>query len=104
MAELKEMQLHAVAEMILLRPWLSATPACVLLQVVALSQLRGALRSISIILTVVTTAFVGLAGAAYAMDPGNLWQLFLIMGTPPLLVVTVGILLMGAVVSQPVRR
>ena len=38
------------------------------------------------------------------MDPGNLWQLFLIMGTPPLLVVTVGILLMGAVVPQQVTH
>ncbi len=96
--------MHAIAEMILLRPWLSSTPVCVVLQVFALAQLKGALRSISLILTVVTGAFVGLAGAAYAMDPGNLWQLFLIMGTPPLLVVTVGILLMGAVVPQQVTH
>ena len=100
MAELREMQLQAVAEMILLRPWLASTPARVLLQMVALVQLRGGLRSISIILTVTTAAFMGLAGAAYAWDSGNLWQLFLIMGTPPLLVVTLGVLLLGAVVPQ----
>ena len=100
MAELRELQLHAVAEMILLRPWLASTPACVLLQVLALIRLKGALRSITIIFTVITGAVVALAGAAYAWDPGNLWQIFLILGTPPMLVMTLGLLVVGAVIPQ----
>ena len=101
-----ETTLMQVSEAIILHPWLAAAPASIGLQVVALIRLRGALRSLSIILTVITGAVVGLAAAAYFLDPGNLWQLLLILATPPMLVLTMGVLLMGLVVgprAEPLR-
>ena len=92
-----DVTLEAVADLVILKPWLSAAPASIVLQLVALARLKGALHSICVILAVITGAVFGIAGAAYAMDPGNLWQLLLIMGAPPLLVLTMGLLLMGAV-------
>lgn len=97
---MNDASLQAVADMVILQPWLGAAPASVFLQFVALFRLKGALHSICVVLAVITGAVFGVAGAAYAMDPGNLWQLLLIMGTPPLLVLTVGLLLMGAVAPK----
>ena len=88
---------EAVADLLILKPWLGAAPASVVLQLVALVRLKGALHSICVFLAVITGAVFGVAAAAYALDPGNLWQLLLIMGAPPLLVLSVGLLLMGAV-------
>ena len=84
-------------EAFILQPWLGAAPASVLLQIVALVRLKGILRGLSIILAVITGAVLGLAVAAYFLDPGNLWQLFVTMAAPPMLVLTTGILLMGLV-------
>ena len=86
------------SEAIILHPWLAAAPASVGLQIVALIQLKGMLRSLSIILAVITGAVVGLAVAAYLLDPGNLWQLLLLLAAPPMLVLTTGLLLMGLVI------
>ena len=88
---------EAVADLLILKPWLGAAPASVVVQLVALARLKGALHSICVILAVITGAVFGVAAAAYALDPGNLWQLLLIIGAPPLLVLSVGLLLMGAV-------
>lgn len=95
-----EANLQAVADLVILKPWLGAAPASVVLQMVALARLKGALHSLCVVLAVITGAVFGVSGAAYSMDPGNLWQLLLIMRTPPLLVLTVGLLLMGAVASK----
>ena len=92
-----DMSLLEVFEALIFQPWLGAAPASVLLQIVALVRLKGILRSLSIILTVITGAVLGLAVAAYFLDPGNLWQLFITMAAPPMLVLTTGILLMGLV-------
>lgn len=86
-------------EMLGARPWLMAAPACAVLQCVAIFKFRGGVRAASVILAVVTGAAFGLASAAYAMDPGNLWQLFLMFSTPPLFVLTAGVLAMGLVVG-----
>lgn len=94
---MSEASLKIVADFVILEPWLSAAPASIVLQLVALARLKGSLHSLCVILAVITGAVFGVAGAAYAWDPGNLWQLLLIMSTPPLLVLTVGLLLMGAV-------
>ena len=82
-------------EAIILQPWWGAAPASLVLQVVALFRLRGLLRSLSVILAVMTGAVAGLVFAAYLWDPGNLWQLLLILATPPVFVLTTGVLLMG---------
>ena len=93
--------IQAVADIVILQPWLGAAPGSIILQFFALFRLKGALHSICVVLAVITGAVFGVAGAAYALDPGNLWQLLLIMSTPPLLVLTVGgLLLMGLVASQ----
>ena len=96
-----ESSVLAVSEAIFLQPWMGAAPASVLLQVIALTRLRGVLRSISIVLAVVTSAVGGLTVAAYQLDPGNLWQLLLTLATPPMLILTIGVLLMGLFVSAP---
>ncbi len=70
------------------------------LQAVALVRLRGALRSMSLILTVVMVAVVGLSVTAYTLDPSNLWQMFLMLATPPALVLTAGLLAIGSVVRR----
>lgn len=93
---MSEASLQAVADLVILKPWLGAAPASVVLQVMALARLKGALHSLCVILAVITGAVFGVAGAAYSLDPGNLWQLLLIMSTPPLLVLSVGLLVMGA--------
>ncbi len=79
------------------RPWLMAAPACAVLQCVAIFKFRGGVRAASVILAVVTGAAFGLASAAFALDPGNLWQLFLMFSTPPLFVLTAGVLAIGLV-------
>ena len=97
---MNDASLQAVADLVMLKPWLGAAPASLALQLVALARLKGALHSLCVVLSVITGAVFGVAGAAYALDPGNLWQLLLIMGTPPLAVLTVGLLLMGAVAPK----
>ena len=77
-------------EAFILQPWLGAAPASVLLQIVALVRLKGILRGLSSILAVITGAVLGLAVEAYFLDPGNLWQLFVTMAAPPMLVLTTG--------------
>ena len=91
---MSEVSVQAITDIVLLKPWLGAAPASVFLQAIALIRLKGALHSLSVMLTVITGAVFGVAGAAFYMDPGNMWQILLIMGTPPLLVLTVGLLLM----------
>ena len=93
-----ETSLLEVSEAIMLHPLLCAAPASVGLQIVALIRLEGMLRSLTIILAVITGAVGGLAVAAYLLDPGNMWQLLLMMASPPMLVLTTGVLLMGLVV------
>ena len=88
---MSEVSVQAITDIVLLKPWLGAAPVSVLLQVVALIRLKGALHSLMVMLTVITGAVFGVAGAAFYMTPGNMWQILLIMGTPPLLVVTVGL-------------
>ena len=88
-----------LATQALLQPWLVGAPAIVLLQVVALVRLRGAARSLVVVLGVVTGAILGLVVAAYALDPGNLWELLLRLSTPPLFVLTVGVLVIGLIVG-----
>ena len=68
-----------------------------MLQGVAIVRFRGGVRALSVILAIVTGAAFGLASAAYAMDPGNLWQLFLMFSTPPLFVLSAGVLAIGLV-------
>ena len=89
----------AITEAVALQPWLTAAPASIMLQLVALVRLRGAMRAISIVLAVMTGALCALAVAAYAMDPGNLWQIMLLMASPPVLVLTVGTLIMGLILN-----
>ena len=89
----------AIAEAITLEPWLTAAPASVVLQVFSMARLRGAMRGISIILACMTGVLCTLAVAAYAMDPGNLWQIVLLMTARPVLVLTVGTLLMGLILN-----
>jgi hypothetical protein len=84
-------------EMLVARPWLIAAPACAVLQCVAILRYRGVVRALSVILAVMTGAACGLAIAAYAMDPGNLWQLFLMFSTPPLFVLSAGVLAIGLI-------
>lgn len=98
-----EVSLHAASEVILAQPWFAAAPASVLLQLVALARLRGRLRSVAFILAVTTVAVASLAAAAYQWDPGNLWQLLLMLASPPMLVLTVGVLLMEFVVRPGPR-
>ena len=87
-----------MSEAFIRQPWLGAAPASVVLQIVALVRLKGLLRSLSLILGVITGAVLGLAVAASLLDPGTLWQLFIRLATPPILVLTTGLLLMGLVV------
>ena len=89
----------ALTEAVTLQPWLAAAPASVVLQFVSLIRLKGVMRGISIILAAVTGALCALAAAAYAMDPGNLWQIMILMAAPPVLVLTVGTLLMGLILN-----
>ena len=90
--------LYAVLpEVLVARPWLVAAPACAVLQCVAILRFRGMVRALSVILAVMTGAAFGLASAAYAMDPGNLWQLFLMFSTPPLFVLSAGVLAIGVI-------
>jgi Na+-driven multidrug efflux pump len=89
----------AIAEAVSLEPWLTAAPASVVLQMVSVARLRGAMRGISIILACMTGVLCALAVAAYAMDPGNLWQIVLLMTARPVLVLTVGTLLMGLILN-----
>ena len=89
----------AIAEAITLEPWLTAAPASVVLQVFSMARLRGAMRGISIILACMTGVLCALAVAAYAMDPWNLWQIVLLMTARPVLVLTVGTLLMGLILN-----
>lgn len=56
---------------------------------------KGTLRGLSLILAVITTAVGGLVVAAYQWDPGNLWQLLLMLASLPIQVLTAGVLLMG---------
>ncbi len=98
-----DLNTQAITEMVILQPWATSAPASVLLQVIAVVRLKGLLRSLTVMVVVVTAAVFGLAFAAYSFDHGNLWELVLIMGTPPLFVVTIGLLLMGAV-AGPVRE
>ena len=97
---MSDVSVQAITDIVLLKPWLGAAPASVFLQAIALIRLRGALHSLSIMLSLVTGAVFGMAGAAFYMDPGNMWQILLVMGTPPLFVLTVGLLLMGLVASE----
>ena len=97
---MSEASFQTLTDLVILQPWLTAAPASVALQFVALFRLKGALHSLCVVLAVITGAVFGVAGAAYAFDPGNLWQLLLIMGSPPLLVLTIGLLLMGVVAPQ----
>ena len=46
----------------------------------------------------ITGAVIGLTVTAYFLDPGNLWELLLVLATLPMFVLTVGVLLMGLVV------
>ena len=89
----------AITEAIALQPWITAAPASIVLQLVALIRLRGAMRAISIVLVVITGAVCALAVVAFAMDPGNLWQLLLLMSAPPVFVLTVGTLVMGLILN-----
>ena len=89
----------AITEAITLQPWLTAAPASVALQLVALARLRGVTRAISIILAVITGVVCALAVVAYAMDPGNLWQLLILMAAPPVFVLTLGTLVMGLILN-----
>lgn len=86
-----------IPEVLLARPWLVAAPACALFQSIAILRFRGTVRAVSVILAVMTGAAFGLATAAYAIDPGNLWQLFLMFSTPPLFVLSAGVLTIGVV-------
>jgi hypothetical protein len=91
--------LQAVSEAIIHQPWLSAATASVVLQFIALVRLRGILRSLSLILAVVTGSVGALVVTAYVLDPGNLWQLLLHLATPPVFVSTAGLLVMGLLVG-----
>lgn len=96
--------IQAVSEAIALQPWLSAAPASVVLQFIALVRLRGVLRSLSLILAVVTGTVGALVVTAYALDPGNLWQLLLHLATPPVFVLTAGVTVMGLLVGPTTPR
>ena len=98
------MDFQAISEAIVLHPWLAAAPLSVLLQIVALIWLKGILRSINVILAAITGAVIGLAVVAHIFDPGNLWQLLLMLAAPPLLVLTTGSLLIGIVVRPILAR
>ena len=94
---------QAVSDVIISQPWFAAAPASVLLQVVALVRLRGPLRSVALILAVTTGTVGSLTVAAYHLDPGNLWQLLLMLASPPMLVLTAGVLLIGLMVRPRAR-
>ena len=95
---MNEVSLAAISEAVAYQPLLGAAPASVLLQIVALIRLSGILRNISVVLTVITGAVVAFAVSAYLFDPGNLWEILLILAAPPILVLTLGIILIGCVV------
>ena len=99
-----ESSLLAVSEAIVVQPWVGVAPASVLLQIIGLVRLKGLLRSICVILAVITGAVAGLAFEAYQLDPGNLWQLLLLLASPPLLVLTTGLLLIGLLVRPRMGR
>ena len=84
-------------ELLVAKPWLIAAPACAVFQCVSILRFRGTVRAVSVILAVMTGAAFGLASAAYAIDPGNLWQLFLMFSTPPLFVLSAGVMTIGVV-------
>ena len=90
-----DIDLQAIVETITLHPLLCAAPASAVLQLVGLVWLRGPLRSISLILAVVTGAICALATAAYVFDSGNSWQLVLLLAGPPLFVGSAGVLVPG---------
>ncbi len=80
--------------------WMIGVAVYPVLQVVALVRLRGTLRGMSVILTVVMVVVAGLSIATYAMDPSSLWQMSLRLATPPALVLTAGLLAIGSVVRR----
>lgn len=92
-----KMLYEMMPEMLVARPWLMAAPGCAVLQFVSIVKFRGLARSLSVILAVVTGAAFGLATAAYSMDPGNLWQLLLMFSTPPLFILSAGVVAIGFV-------
>ena len=80
--------------------WMVAVPAYVILQTVALLQLTGSVRIPSLVLAVVMASVFALSIAAYTTDRSTLWQMYLIIATPPALVIVVGLLLIGYVVRR----
>ena len=98
------MSLHEIAESVSRHPWLIAAPVSLVLQISALIWLRGALQSLCWILAAVTGAICAFAVAAYILDPRNLWQLVLLMGGPPLFVLTCGVLVMRLVTGPRPSR
>ena len=86
-------------EVLVAKPWLVAAPACAVFQCVSILRFRGTMRAVSVVLAVMTGAAFGLASAAYAIDPGNLWQLFLMFSAPPLFVLSAGVLTIGVIAS-----
>ena len=89
----------AITEAVTLQPWLTAGTGQHHAAAGCPGPAQGAMRAISIVLAVMTGALCAVAVAAYAMDPGNLWQIMLLMASPPVLVLTVGTLIMGLILN-----
>jgi hypothetical protein len=101
---MSDLSLQVFAETVTVNPWLSAAPASVVLQLIALVRLRGVFHSLNLILAAMALAVYALAVAAYVLAPGNVWLLMLQLAGPPVLVLTVGILIMGLLVSPNPSR
>ena len=84
-------------------PWMVAGAVYPVLQTVALVRLTGILFTMSLIVTVTMVAVSGLTTSAFYLDPSNLWQMFPMLAVPPALVVTTGLLALGAVVGRRAR-
>ena len=81
--------------------WMVAAVSYPVFQTLALTRLRGALRSVSVILMVVMIAVLGVSGAAFYFEPSNMWQIILMLALPPAVVLTAGLLALGLVVNRP---
>ena len=81
--------------------WMIAAAAYPVFQTLALTRLRGALRSVSVVLMVVMIAVVGVSASAFYLEPSNMWQIILMLAFPPAVVLTAGLLAIGLVVRRP---
>ena len=81
-------------------PWMFLGGGYLLVQAAALVRLAGTMRTLSLMLTVVMLTVCAMAGAAFYLEPSNLWRMMLGLATPPALVMAVGLLAIGMVLGR----